>query len=106
VRTKCSSAFSNWSAGQSFISAWPTQISTVTTNNIQVYPNPVINTLSVTGLASGAMISIYNTVGALMAHYNVSTSPAQIDMSSFPGGIYLLRCQDKNNSTAIRLSKK
>ncbi|MBN9483508.1 MAG: T9SS type A sorting domain-containing protein [Bacteroidetes bacterium] len=106
VRTKCSSAFSNWSAGQSFISAWPTQISTVTTNKIQAYPNPVINTLSITGLTSGAMISIYNTVGVLMSHYNVSTSPAQIDMSSFPSGIYILLCQDKNNSIAIRLLKK
>jgi len=106
VRTKCSSAFSNWSAGQSFISAWPTQIGTVTTNKIQVYPNPVINTLSIAGLTNGAIISIYNTVGALMAHYNVSTSLVQIDMSSFPSGIYILHCQDKSNSTAIRLSKK
>ncbi len=106
VRTKCSSAFSNWSASQSFISAWPTQINTVTTNKIQVYPNPVINTLSITGVTNGAIISIYNTLGAVMGHYNVSTSLVQIDMSPFPSGIYILHCQDKNNSTAIRLSKK
>lgn len=106
VRTKCSSAFSNWSAGQSFISAWPTGIPSAAHSAIILYPNPVQNTLYVSGISSGAVINIYNTIGSLVAHYTAAASSMQIDMFSFSGGIYFLNYQDNYNSTTIKLQKE
>jgi len=68
-----------------------TDVSTTFNNNtnkdINVYPNPVINTLNVSGLDVNDDVNIYDLNGKLVLNTNEKTG---IDVSSLSSGIYIV----------------
>lgn len=106
VRTKCSSAFSNWSSGQSFISAWPTGISSAISNSIKVYPNPVNTILNIQGLEKGTTINICNSLGMVVCKQVINSSSSQIDFSQFSSGFYYIQVITATQTNILKINKE
>ena len=69
-------------------------------NTINVFPNPIINTLHI-NLATGQEFKkaqIFNMLGKKV----LTTTNTSIDMSSFSSGIYLLKIENRKNNIAVR----
>jgi Secretion system C-terminal sorting domain len=62
------------------------------TNKLVVYPNPVQENLTVSGLNKDEYdrISVYNMQGAQLQEQTVNGTTARIDVTTLPGGVYLL----------------
>ncbi|MGQ1947042.1 carbohydrate-binding protein [Geofilum sp. OHC36d9] len=58
---------------------------------VEVYPNPVINRLYISGVTENAIIEVYNTIGQLQ----LSFIGQSIDASSLGEGMYILKCKDE-----------
>jgi hypothetical protein len=62
------------------------------TNKLAVYPNPVTEQMTVTGLNKDEydMLSVYNMQGAQLLKQAINNETARIDVSLLPEGVYLL----------------
>jgi hypothetical protein len=62
------------------------------TNKLVVYPNPVTEQLTVSGLNKDEYdwISVYNMQGAQLLKQTINSETARIDVNSLPEGVYLL----------------
>ena len=60
---------------------------------ITLYPNPVKQTLNVSGVSQRAVMEIYDMLGRKY----MSTAGNSIDVSGLPKGIYLLRIKEEGN---------
>ena len=71
-------------------------------NLITVYPNPVNNTLYITGNSERYDIEVYSLLGQrVMTASNVN----EIDVSLFHEGVYLIRVSAENTTTVKRIIK-
>jgi hypothetical protein len=52
-----------------------------------VYPNPAIDVINIKNVSENTLITIYSTTGIKM----LSTYSTQINVSSFPTGIYIIQ---------------
>ncbi len=71
--------------------------------DINVYPNPANTSLSVQ--ANGSIISglaIFEYLGKLISVENILTDVNQLDISSLPSGMYLLKIQLSNEQYAVK----
>ena len=74
----------------------------VEVDSLQVYPNPVSNTLYISGDSELYNIEIYTLTGQKLYHaYNVST----IDMSLYANGVYIVKLSDQNSTSTRRVIK-
>jgi len=69
---------------------------------ISVFPNPVTDMLSVSGVKKDAIIYLYNMNGALLQTVTSQENATNINVSSLQQGIYLLRI----NNLIIKFIKK
>lgn len=78
----------------------PTGTNTISSarQNINVYPNPTNGNCVVTGIEAHQVIELFNYTGQKISSTMAQNATMQLDMSSFPNGIYLIRILDKNNS--------
>lgn len=62
------------------------------TNKLVVYPNPVMDQLTVTGLNKDEYdrLTVYNMQGAQLLKQTINGESARIDVNSLPEGVYLL----------------
>jgi hypothetical protein len=62
------------------------------TNKLVVYPNPVTEQMTVTGLNKDEYdrLSVYNMQGAQLLKQTINNETARIDVNSLPEGVYLL----------------
>jgi len=62
------------------------------TNKLLVYPNPVTEQMTVTGLNKDEYdrLSVYNMQGAQLLKQTINSETAKIDVNSLPEGVYLL----------------
>lgn len=67
-------------------------------NSLKVYPNPASQVLNVVGTMTS--VEVYNTIGQCLLTKQVDGN-AQIDLSGFDNGIYLLRVYN-NGESAVR----
>ncbi|KAA5534476.1 T9SS type A sorting domain-containing protein [Taibaiella lutea] len=77
---------------------------------INVYPNPVINELSVRikeVTITNARISVIDVTGKILETKILSTASETVtfDMSKYPAGLYLLNYNDGNNQKVIKINK-
>ncbi len=76
---------------------------------VQVYPNPSsgIFTVSTSSMQHQAIqVSVYNTLGALCAEQRAATNtPLQIDISTLPAGLYLLKWQQGQQCVTRHICK-
>ncbi|MES2431297.1 MAG: T9SS type A sorting domain-containing protein [Bacteroidota bacterium] len=77
---------------------------------IQVYPNPVTNRLTISGVNVGEEIKIYNNKGQIVKYKKVVDGKADIDMTFLLNGIYHVVVIDKDGkiiteSKIVKLKK-
>ncbi|MBR1834956.1 MAG: DUF333 domain-containing protein [Bacteroidales bacterium] len=73
-------------------------------DSISVYPNPVHSSVSISGISDipSIKVFIYATTGKLL----LSAIDNQIDLSQLPKGIYILKVETKEITSAIKIIKK
>ena len=77
-------------------------IENVTYSLLKIFPNPVKNSLYISGDSSSYNIKIYSLLGQLvMAASNVD----EVDVSSFAKGVYLIKISNENSTTTKRFIK-
>ena len=67
-------------------------------NWIQFFPNPTVNEITVKGNLSNYQIELYDPVGRLLQTINFIGSTHNIDLSSMPKGIYIIKAVNKTNN--------
>ena len=67
-------------------------------NGIDIYPNPVNNTLNISTSEGIESITITNLLGQSIYKNEFNTRKAAVDVSNFPSGIYMIRV----NGTEVR----
>ncbi len=74
---------------------WPTAVSDVATTEaaLNIYPNPASGRVYISGTALKE-VRIYDVTGKMLLHPAVDPAASQnnIDISSLPGGMYLVHC--------------
>jgi len=87
------------------ISRAPTSVNSVNRNteDVQLYPNPVINDLNVLYDASLDIktIAVYNIIGKLVAVYKVPSTSANLNLENVPSGIYFVRLANSQGEVVI-----
>ena len=77
-------------------------IENVTYSLLKIFPNPVKNSLYISGDTSSYNIKIYSLLGQLvMAASNVD----EVDVSSFAKGVYLIKISNESSTTTKRFIK-
>ena len=70
-------------------------------SQIEIYPNPVIDILLISGLSGPAFVRIYNIHGQLLLTAHTEGNRGEIDLSNLPGGIYMIMFE-MGKETVIR----
>ncbi|MBL7932138.1 MAG: T9SS type A sorting domain-containing protein [Bacteroidia bacterium] len=72
-------------------------------NNLQVYPNPTSDNLSITNQGE-AVVYIYSVSGALVKRTRISGN-GQLDISELPNGLYVLKLDSGEKTKITRIVK-
>ena len=67
-------------------------------NQIQLFPNPALNELTIKGNLSLYQIELFDSVGRIHRNINPIGSTHTIDISSLPKGLYLVKISNKTNN--------
>ncbi|MEP2274011.1 MAG: T9SS type A sorting domain-containing protein, partial [Reichenbachiella sp.] len=70
--------------------------------DIQVYPNPASEWITVKGLTSQAELQLINLDGQLMKQQTINSSD-RIDVSTLSKGVYVLRVSEENSYTTTKI---
>ncbi len=77
----------------------PTSVNGLDIKCIEVYPNPVIDILHIKSPEDFKYAIIFNSLGMQVIHKNLcSGSKAEISVSGFPNGVYILRLESVDGS--------
>ncbi|HCS87580.1 MAG TPA: hypothetical protein DIW30_03950, partial [Bacteroidales bacterium] len=60
-----------------------------TANTLQVYPNPAVENICITGAAD--IITIYNLAGQIVLRVPAEEGKTIIDITALPAGLYMVR---------------
>ena len=63
-------------------------------NNLQVYPNPTTNQLTISGLPINSKFQLTDLTGNVLMTQKASGSSTTINLSEFPKGIYFIRTKN------------
>ena len=77
--------------------------------NISIFPNPAKNTITIRNPdLNVGQVSIYNTIGNLMFHQNVSKNQAEmvVDLTTIPDGLYWIQISTKTGVAGKYLLKQ
>jgi hypothetical protein len=74
-------------------------------NNVGLFPNPVKNKVTISGLEHNSVIEIYNVSGAMIFSHSTSENAVEIDMSKYESGVYLVRIKYSDKSILKKLVK-
>jgi hypothetical protein len=106
VRTKCNATtYSAWTT-KAFSTA-TTGINDLNTSSaISVYPNPVNDQLSVSGLSKGDNIKIISITGTEVISTTATSKELEINLTSFPSGIYFLHVKNESSAQTLKIVKQ
>ncbi len=87
---------------------------TITVNNVaevapsevQLYPNPASNSITVQGAFAGSLIRFYDLTGKDVRKVSMESSSETIDISDLAPGIYLFRIQENSQEISGRFIKQ
>lgn len=68
--------------------------------NINLYPNPGTQDITIENALPGTTMEIYSVVGSLMQHITLQNTSEKIDISNLAPGIYMIRLTDKEQRQA------
>lgn len=98
----------NAAGESSFIDVFPVILDTekkVLDNTISVFPNPVKDVITVSlPMNQSAQIEVMDAFGKMLIAKNMTTQ--QLDVSSLPPGVYILRVKTKNQIIEKRIVKQ
>ncbi len=69
---------------------------------LSISPNPVSTTLSVSYTNQFYDVSIYNLINQTLFTQAYTSTKAEIDMSGYPAGVYIVRVRDKDGGQIVR----
>ncbi len=97
-------AGAEFSAANAPITEKETKIDELSSEPLNIYPDPVEDILHIKNLTGSAKISIYSITGQLMI--DKYTSENSIDVSQLASGIYITKITDNNNQSSFKFEKK
>jgi plastocyanin len=74
--------------------------------NLNFYPNPVKNELTISSIFKIDSYEIYNVLGTLVFEGKGSGVLTQVDMSRLNSGLYFVKVTSKNMQTTLKIAKK
>lgn len=75
--------------------------------NVKIYPNPVVDKTTISGLKGNNTIQVYNMIGQLILTQRTQLEEVQIDLSKEATGNYMIRISDaENNSRGVKIIKQ
>ncbi len=74
--------------------------------NLNFYPNPVKNELTISSIFKIDNYQIYNVLGTLVSEGKGAGSLTQVDMSRLNSGLYFVRVTSRNMQTTLKIAKK
>lgn len=74
--------------------------------NLNFYPNPVKNDLTISSIFKIDGYQIYNVLGTLVAEGKGSGTTTQVDMSRLNSGLYFVKVTANNLQTTLKIAKK
>lgn len=77
-----------------------------TPSTVNLYPNPVVNTLLFAGLPNDAVVRILSANGQLMQQTRLSTNSASMDVSRLPAGMYIVEINADNARELHKIMKQ
>lgn len=78
--------------------------STVSTQEIKLYPNPAVDILNVTSVSENATFRVYNLMGQVVLNGKISNE--MINVSNLQEGNYILEISNENKIIRKRFLKK
>jgi hypothetical protein len=75
-------------------------------NQVNVFPNPSSNNITVQSTEELGLIIIYNSIGEIIYQSGTNSTVQQIDLSKQPAGIYILQIISSKNFQRIKIVKE
>ena len=75
-------------------------------NNWEIYPNPVVDIVRVTGLEGTHTVKIMNALGQVVVSAKGTSTERELDLSGKPAGMYLIKIESQGKSVTRKLIKK
>ncbi|WP_299604068.1 Ig-like domain-containing protein [uncultured Aquimarina sp.] len=72
---------------------------------LRLYPNPVQNTLFISGNTAGKVVTVYDVLGAVKIKKELTEGENIISMEPFSAGLYLVKIMDFDNSSNTKTFK-
>lgn len=69
-------------------------------SGISLFPNPVENTFTITGLLSAYSVQVLDATGQAHQTYDQNSGTIEVDISSLPTGLYFIKIENKTNQLA------
>lgn len=66
-------------------------------SGILLFPNPVVDTFTITGLLNAYTIQVLNQLGLVYQTYDQVSGTVEIDISNLPVGLYFIKIEGKTN---------
>jgi len=73
---------------------------------INIYPNPAINNITIVSSQEEAVIEITNIQGQLIKTFTTTSNKTNIDVSTFPSGVYVVAVKTKNGVSVSKVMKE
>lgn len=96
---------SDWSASNSFTYN-PDGVEEHTLNTIQIFPNPVSETLHIRCNGNLQQVEVYNVLGDRIMVVNPSATAADLNVSALPSGVFFVRIIAEGQTSTAKFIKK
>lgn len=84
----------------------PTNSSTLSDEDIKIYPNPAVEEVNVTNLPQGAFIQITDGIGKTLYSETINAKTVNVNVSNYEAGIYFVKIQKDGKEQILRFKKK
>ena|SRR6218665_3221741 len=82
------------------------EIAEATLEGLQLYPNPVKDQLTITYSQQISTVEISNTLGQIIQQRNINAANANIDLSGYAAGMYMIKVTTDHGSKTVKIIKK
>jgi YD repeat-containing protein len=78
----------------------------VTLTEVSVYPNPVTDVLTVSGVQAGATLTVTSLSGSTVVRKTLADTQTTLSVSSLPSGIYFVTVRSGKGTATFKIIKK
>ncbi len=83
-----------------------TGVKEISGEGLVMYPNPVVDKLTIMGLDASANIRIYNIHGQELFRFHLKEEAGILDLSALSSGLYLIKVESEKGSICKQIIKK